>query len=199
MKLLIPFVVLLSLGFSMTLAQAAWLQDDFSDPRLASRQALRGEWKFEEGVASCVADPELYKAFANHGPILRWPCEFTDGTVEFEFKPQGCQRVVFTLNEDGHVFRISLADQDRSSIFGWIGRSSKENKSQPIANKGVPGIEELDGQWVKVKLVIQGDEGTIQLANYSAKLKHGSLARKKGEFTISFASGECAIRQVSIK
>ncbi|MDE0769796.1 MAG: hypothetical protein OSB19_15570 [Opitutaceae bacterium] len=89
---LAAFTLLLATSFG----QSAGFRDDFSDPKLEIRQALRGEWIFEDKVASCVSDPELYLEFKNHGPILRWPCEINDGTVEFEFKPQDCQRVVDT-------------------------------------------------------------------------------------------------------
>lgn len=183
---------------SLSQAQAGGFRDDFSRQKLENRQALRGDWKFKNNTASCISDPELYKKFANHGPILRWPATFTDGTVEFEFQPKSCQRVIITLNEDGHVFRISLSDEQRTRIFGWIGKSSKENKPKIIAKEGVPTSAQLDGKWVKVKLAIKGDTGEITIGDYSAKLKHGSLARKKGEFTISFAGGECAVRNVSV-
>ena len=199
MKLIRLYPAFLSLILPALLCEAKGFKDNFSDPKLEIRQALRGEWIFEDNVASCVSDPELYKEFANHGPILRWPVEMTDGTVEFEFKPQGCQRLVITLNGDGHIFRISLNDEQRTSIFGWIGKSSKENKSQTIAKKGVPTIASLEGKWTKLKLVIKGDKADIQIGDYSASLQHGSLARDKGEFTISFASGECAVRKVSVK
>lgn len=184
---------------SITLCQASILRDDFSGTDHATRQALRGEWVYHEGVASCVSDPELYKEFKNHGPILRWPTAFTDGTVEFEFKPKNCQRVVITLNEEGHVFRMALRDPGNSSIFGWIGRSSKENKSQVIAKEGVPSLDQLDGQWTQVKMTFTGDSARIQIGDYTANLKHGSIGRKKGEFTFSFAFGSCEIRGVSVK
>lgn len=189
----------LALLFSVASLQAGGFTDNFSKPEFEIRQALRGEWIYEDGVASCVSDPVLYKEFANHGPILRWPATFTDGTVEFELKPSGCQRVVITLNEDGHVFRISLREPEGTSIFGWIGKSSKENKSQTIAKEGVPPLASLDNQWTQVKLVTKGNTGHIQIGDYKATLKHGSIGRKKGEFTISFASGECAIRNVQVK
>jgi hypothetical protein len=199
MKTPLVLVILFLLITSTMITQAAGFVDDFSNPEFEIRQALRGEWVYEDGVASCVSDPVLYKEFANHGPILRWPATFTDGTVEFEFKPQGCQRVVITLNEDGHVFRISLREPAGTKIFGWIGKSSKENKAQDIAKEGVPPIASLEGQWTKVRLVTKGNTGHIQIGDYKAELNHGSIGRRKGEFTISFASGQCAIRNVMVK
>ena len=185
--------------FSILSSEADILKDSFSSPTHETRQALRGDWIFQNGVASCVSDPVLYKEFKNHGPILRWPTEFTDGTVEFEFKPEDCQRIVITLNEDGHVFRMSLREPENTRIFGWIGRSSKENKAKEIAREGVPPLKSINGKWTKVKMTFNGDRAQIQIGDYKADLKHGSIGRKKGEFTFSFAFGSCAIRGVSVK
>jgi hypothetical protein len=181
------------------------LMDDFSKADLKGRQALRGEWKFENKQASCVADPELYKKYKNHGPILRWsPAKpFMDGTVEMEFHPQKCQRVVITLNnKTGHVFRVALTDnaKTKTRIFGWAHPSKEKDKpSETLAQKGVPTSKDIDGQWVKFRLAISGNEAKVTIGKFSETLKHASIAREKGEFTISFASGECAVRNVNIK
>ena len=127
-----PIALLASLFtlFSLSTAFADGFKDDFSDSKLKTRQALRGEWTFQDGTAHCVADPELYKKFANHGPILRWPAKFTNGTLEFEFQPKGCERVIVTLNEKGHVFRMLFHEPQRTRFFGWIGQSSKNEQTK---------------------------------------------------------------------
>ena len=175
------------------------LTDDFSDPNSKSRSALRGEWEFKSNVASCIADPELYKKFNNHGPILRWPVKMTDGTVSFEFQAFEVQRLVLTFNDEGHVFRASFRDDGRSSIFGWIGQSSKENKPKTIRKDGVPSIKTLNGKlWAVCEIKIEGDSAHFRMGDYTADLKHPSIARKKGEFTISFASGRFSIRNFRV-
>lgn len=178
--------------------EGAGVADSFASAKHPSRQALRGDWKFVEGTASCVSDPELYKKFKNHGPILRWPVSFTDGVVEFSFRPQGCERIVITLNEDGHVFRIALSDEARTRIFGWVGRSSKTNKPKTIAKAGVPTSGSLDGRWVKVRMKFAGSRAEMRIGDYTAELKHASIGRKKGEFTLSFAGGSLAMRDVRV-
>jgi hypothetical protein len=178
---------------------AGGFSDDFSKPNSENRQALRGAWTFEQNVAHCVADPELYKKHQNHGPILRWAHAFTNGEIDFEIMPVDCQRLVFTLNDKGHVFRFSLSDAKRSRIFGWATQSSKENKPETLAQEGVPTLEALNQQWTKVHLAIKGDESDIRIGDYSAKLTHACLARSKGEVTISFAEGELSIRKVNVK
>ncbi len=173
------------------------LVDDFGSAKHPTRQALRGDWKFEGGVASCVADPELYKKYKDHGPILRWPVEFTDGTVTFEMKPKDCQRIVVTLNEAGHVFRCSLAADGRSRIFGWSG-PSKENKPTPIASDGVPSAKQLEDKWTPCEISIKGGKGEIRIGDFEGRFEHACFSRKKGEFTISFAFGDLAVRKVRV-
>lgn len=201
MQRLVYFTVFMALT-GVVVAETArtpGFQDDFSKQKLKSRQALRGDWKFENKTASCVADPELYKKYKNHGPILRWPAEFTNGTLEFEFKPQKCQRIVITLNEKGHVFRMSFKDKNQSRFFGWIGESSKTNKPKTVAQKDVPSLEKLDEKWIKAKIVFEGDTALVVYGDYKSKLTHKSIGRKKGEFTISFAEGQLSVRNVRLK
>jgi hypothetical protein len=196
MKHIIPFSFV---SFVLVpLVYAGGFHDDFSNPSLESRQALRGEWTFMDGAARCKADPKLYKKFNNHGPILRWSSEFTDGTLEFEFQPKNCQRVIITLNEKGHVFRMLFHDARRTRFFGWIGQSSKTNKPKIIVEEGVPTINDLNGKWVKSKIVFHGNTANITYGDYKVTLKHEAIGRKKGEFTISFASGELAVRNVRL-
>lgn len=106
-------IVSLSFVFLLTVSIAVGegYVDDFRSAKREGRPAERGEWEIRDGIANCVADPELYKMFKNHGPILKWPREFNDAKIEFEMKAEDCQRVVFTLNGDGHVFRVTLADE----------------------------------------------------------------------------------------
>lgn len=191
---------LLFLCFAPWLAAGvAGVRDDFASAEHPTREALRGEWTYAVNAATCVADPVLYQEFKNHGPILRWPCELVDGTLEFEVKPMGCQRLVITFNGDGHIFRISMRDDERSQIIGWVGRSSKENKGDPLAAIPLPKVTAIDGEWVAVKLVMAGGKGALSIGDYGIDLDHESLARLKQEFTISFASGSCAVRGVSVR
>ena len=101
-------------GFASNAADPALsIQDPFTKDSHPQRIAVRGDWQFENGVAACVADPELYKKFKNHGPIIRYPIAYGGGDgeqllVEFEAKPKDVSRLVVTLNGDGHVYRIIM-------------------------------------------------------------------------------------------
>jgi hypothetical protein len=123
--------LLASLFLSAPVAWADEFVDDFADAKLEGRLAERGEWKFASGIASCVADPELYEQFKNHGPILKWPREFNDATIEFEMKPTDCQRVVFTLNGEGHIFRVTLANETHDAPAG-TSKVPKERTSRRV-------------------------------------------------------------------
>ena len=126
---------------------------------------------------------ELYKKFKNHGPFLKWAREFRDAEIEFEMKAADCQRVVFTLNGDGHIFRITLADETEQSKLG----PSK-------VPTGMPDVPTINGKWVKVKLSVQGDHADLVIGDFKTSIQHASLVRDKNMVMLTFAHGELAVR-----
>ncbi|MGI9473522.1 MAG: hypothetical protein ACR2NZ_18415 [Rubripirellula sp.] len=199
--------------FAMSIAPA-WASagdviDNFSEAEFSGRSAERGEWQFQESQASCVADPELYKQFKNHGPIIKWPHDFKEGTVEFEMKPSDCQRVVFTLNGDGHVFRVTLADETATAaagpskvptrIIAWKTKSSKQNKGDSIKPEGMPDLSAVNDQWVKVRLKIDGSKATLGLNDFTTEIDHPALEREKTMVMLTFAFGKLTVRDFQLR
>ena len=178
--------------------------DDFRSAELEGRQAERGEWQFHNGVASCVADPVLYKQFKNHGPILKWPREFNDAKIEFEMKAEDCQRVVFTLNGDGHVFRVTLADERPNApagkskvptrIIAWATKSSKQNKGDTIKPEHMPDLPAVNGRWVPVQLTVTGNRAMLSIGDFQSEISHAALERGKNMVMLTFAHGELSVR-----
>ena len=178
--------------------------DDFRSPKLEGRLAERGEWQFQNGIASCVADPDLYKKFKNHGPILKWPRKFNDATIEFEMKAKDCQRVVFTLNGDGHIFRATLADERPDApagqsrvptrLIAWATKSSKQNKGDTIKPKQMPDLPAVNEQWVRVRLKVEGKHATLSIGEFQTEINHAAIARDKNMVMLTFAHGELSVR-----
>lgn len=187
-------------------ATQAW-GDDFDDPEFKGRQAERGAWQFNEGVASCVADPVLYKEYKNHGPILKWPRKFEDARIQFEMRARDCQRVVFTLNGDGHIFRVTLADERPDApagtskvptrLIAWATKSSKQNKGDTIKPEGLPDLSMVNDEWVKVNLGVKGKHAVLAIGDFQAEISHAALARDKSMVMLTFAHGEIAVRNFS--
>lgn len=198
------FLMIVAFTAQSTTCAADELSDDFSQVELKGRTAERGAWKFNDHQASCVSDPELYKKFKNHGPILKWSREFSDATIELEVKANDCQRVVFTLNGDGHVFRITLADETVNAnagaskvptrVIAWATKSSKENKGDTIKPKGLPDLPAVNDKWVKIRLAVKGDHADLSIGDFATKIRHDALARDKNMVMITFAHGELAVR-----
>lgn len=182
--------------------------DDFGDAKLEGRQAERGEWRFRNGIASCVADPDLYKRFKNHGPILKWPRELSDASILFEMKATNCQRVVFTLNGDGHIFRVTLADERPDApagmskvptrLIAWATKSSKQNKGDTIKPKSMPDLPAVNGKWVQVKLDVKGNRAMLTIGNFQTQINHAALARDKNMVMLTFAHGDLSVRKFRI-
>ena len=203
----ITFVLLLILDASTSIAGE--VVDDFQEPKFAARQAERGEWQIGDGQAHCVSDPQLYKQFKNHGPILKWPHEFKEGTVEFRMKPVDCQRVVFTLNGDGHVFRVTLADETPQATAGpskvptrmiaWATKSSKQNKGDTIKPTDMPELSRLNNQWVHVRLEINDSKAELKINDFVTNVDHPALLREKSMVMITFAHGELTVRDFRLQ
>lgn len=198
----------LLLAFS-TCAFAGEVIDSFESSDNSARLAQRGDWTFADGVAACESDPDLYKKYNNHGPIIRWQAEFTDAEIEFEMKASDCQRIVFTLNGDGHVFRmVSFAKTDsskakagkakrasqQSRLIAWGTKSSKENKGDSTLLEDFPTLDQINDQWVGFSLRVKDGKAQLKLGDASIDLEHVALGRDKKEATLSFAEGSIAIR-----
>ena len=205
----IPFCLPIAVLFATPFANCEEFTDDFRNKELKGRLAERGAWQFREGIASCVADPKLYKQFKNHGPILKWPREFNDATIEFEMKVENCQRVVFTLNGEGHIFRVTLADERPEApagkskvptrLIAWATKSSKENKGDTIKPENMPDIPAVAGKWVQVSLAVKGEQAKLAIGNFQTEITHAALSRDKNMVMLTFAHGELAVRNFRMK
>jgi len=205
---LLVFSLISSFAFCPN-ATADEMADNFATAELAGRIAERGDWKFAENTATCVADPELYKKYNNHGPIIKWEHDLKEGVVEMEFKATGCQRVVFTLNGEGHIFRVILMEDTKatakrpsapaSRILAWAEKSSKENKGDSFKPDGLPALTTMDGKWVKVKLTVKGEQANLSIGDFKTEIKHAALAREKNLVMLSFAEGEIAVRNFRVE
>ena len=180
------------------------LIDPFAAKKFEMREAERGDWSFQDGIASVVSDPVLYKKYSNHGPILKWAVDCSQGKTVFGMKPSGCQRVVFTLNGDGHVFRISFINPEKamspwqkkskSRMIAWAEKSSKTNKGDSLQPKDFPSLGALDDKWTQVSVDIHGDMASVAIGDFRTEIQHAAMQREKAQITISFASGSLQVR-----
>lgn len=184
--------------------------DDFESPQSPLREfdAGRGNWTFNNNVASATSTIALLEKNKKHGPIIKWPVTFRQGTIEFEMKPEQCQRVTLTLNGDGHVFRWVSTNRKPDSLFGdrrfdsaliaWATKSSKQNKGDFMDPKPLPHLDKLQDQWVKVRLEIDGDTGKLSIGDAQHTLQHAAMLREKTNITVSFGYGQLSIRNFGL-
>ncbi|MEM1441612.1 MAG: hypothetical protein AAGF67_04685 [Verrucomicrobiota bacterium] len=172
----------------------------FTDPfeaetKVSERRAVRGDWLIENGVASVTQDDELYKKYKDHGPIIFYDVATTDATFHYAVKPQGCKSVVFTLNgENGHIFRfVSAAQGTHFRAFPPGG----EKKS--IATGREKSWILPEGEWTPIKVVLAGPRATITFGDHEPVIiEEPSYERPKTNFSIGFAFGSLAIKEVRV-
>jgi hypothetical protein len=170
------------------------LKDDFSDPNLKTRRAMRGDWKFANGAATCAQDDALYKKFKDHGPIIFYDLPHTDATVRFSFKADGAKTFVFTANgEKGHVFRIVMSAAGASiRVFPPDGKA----KSIALATEKIPL---KSGEWIPVEVKLHGAKATVKIGEGPAKTyEHASLARAKTNLSVGFSFGTVSVKEFSV-
>lgn len=185
-------------------------EDDFSsaDSSVRTTDASRGQWTFRNNIASATCDPELFAKYKNHGPVIRWEAAFSQADIEFEMKSSDSQRVTFTLNGDGHVFRITLTDRTptakpkpsplETKIIAWATKSSKKNQGDVFQPDGMPDLASLKDRWVKVSLKIRGERVVVAIDDFKTSLAHQALLRDKNLIGLTFAHGKLAIRNFKL-
>lgn len=190
--------LLLLLGATAALAaDAPLLKDDFSDAKLATRRASRGDWTFADHTATCTQDDELYKKHKDHGPILFYDLAHTDAIIRFAFKPDAITKsVVFTCNgADGHVFRIVLGSRGA----GIRAFPPEEKDHQSIALGNEPTVLLKPGKWTPVTVDLRGPKAAVKIGDFSQTYEHASLSRPKTNLSIGFSFGTVSVKDVVVE
>ncbi len=179
------------LAFTALAADTVLLKDDFSDATLKARRAMRGDWKFANGVATCTQDDALYKKFQDHGPIIFYDLAHTDATVRFSFKAEGAKTFVFTANgEKGHVFRFVM--NATGTGIRAFPPEAKDHKSIALATEKLPL---KSGEWIPVEVRLRGAKATVKIGTGPAKTyEHASLARPKTNLSVGFSFGTLNVK-----
>ncbi|MBB5038444.1 hypothetical protein [Prosthecobacter dejongeii] len=193
MKRLIFAALLFS---SYLFAAEELLKDDFANPKLETRRASRGEWKFVEGIATCTQDDELYKKFKNHGPIIFYDLGYEDATIRFSYQADAAVKsLVFTSNgEDGHIFRFVTGP--KSTGIRAFPIDAKDHKSISLGTEG-PALK--PGAWVPVVVTLKGTKATVKMGDFEHTYEHSSLARPKTNLSIGFSFGTVRVKEVRVE
>lgn len=169
-------------------------KDDFSAGEKAGRRALRGDWKFTDGAASCVQDDELFKKLKNHGPILFYDLAHRDATVKFSFKPTDARSVVFTMNaEKGHVFRVGLSAKNMQV------RAFPPDSAEKAVVIATEAMTLKNNEWTAVEVSVRGEKATIRVGDRPAiEVSHATFSRPKSNLSIGFSYGSLAVKDLTV-
>jgi hypothetical protein len=177
-------------------ADVPLLKDDFSDAKLPTRRASRGDWKFADNTATCTQNDELYQKFKDHGPILFYDLAYTDAAIRFAFKPDATTKsVVFTNNGDGHIFRI---------VFSAAGASIRafppdEKDHKSIALGTEPTLKLKPGEWTAVSVEIRGTKATLKVGDFTKTYEHASIARAKSNLSVGLSFGTVSVKDLVVE
>lgn len=190
-----------SLALPFLLSTAVWakepiFKDDFdAATKVPERRAMRGDWQIDDGIARVTQDDELYKKYKDHGPILFYDVATTDATFRYAFKAEGCKTVVFTINGDGHVFRI-VSSEKGTSVRAFP--PSGEQKS--ISTSQQKDWTLKDGEWTEVEVMVDGETVTISFGEHEpVTVEHTSHANEKTNFSIGHSFGTLSVKNLTVE
>ena len=184
---------------SLPVCAETLVEDTFNSPKLAGRDLspTRGNWKLEDGIATCTQDDALFAKNKSHGPIIWYDTAFTDATVRFSIRAEKVAEL---------RLHRSMTRKATSSAW-WPGknphhvRAWKEQGHEATA-ESLPvkdGPKLAEGAWVQAELKFAGDTCTIAFGeNFKQTFTHPAIARKKTKLGLGFAFGTLSIRKVSI-
>jgi len=187
---------------------AVLVNDNFTQAEYPHRNAARGDWKIEGGVAAVTQDDELYRKYKNHGPIMIYTVPHTDATAVVEFRPEGCKAVVFTMDAEagGHAFRVRLMGEDPkspkrgSAIVTYAAKKPGAAKAEMIVlanKKDVPTLQ--DGEWTRLEVTVIGDTATVKIGDQSFRVQHERIAQDKKIAKLGFSFGALEIRKFELQ
>ncbi len=188
------FLLLTTAAFA---ADAPLLQDDFSDPKLETRRAMRGDWKFADHAATCTQDDELYKKNKDHGPILFYDLAYTDAALRFTVKPDAANKtLVFTANSaEGHVFRLVFSEAGMA--IRAFPPEEKDHKSISLGNEAMVKLK--PGEWTHLSVELRGTKATVKVGEFTKNYDHTSIARAKANLSVGFSYGTVSVKDLVVE
>ncbi len=183
------------------------IDDDYSSAEYSKRNAARGPWKIENGIATVKHDDELYKKYKNHGPIMIYNVPHTDAIVVVEVKPTDCKTVVFTMDaaEGGHAFRVKLRTQGKSKggpssqIVTYAAKKEGAEKAETIVLNSDDTPKLINNEWNRIEISVVGEKATFKLGDKTVQVKHPRIAQEKSIAKIGFAFGSLSLRKFSLE
>ena len=187
------FLLLATAAFA---ADAPLLKDDFLLPDFASRRALRGDWKFAEGSATCTQDDALYEKNKDHGPILFYELAYTDAVIHFAVKPDAANKMlIFTANgAEGHVFRLVFTP----TVMGVRAFPPEEKDHKSISLGNESAVKLKADAWTKVRVELRGSKATVKVGDFTKTYEHASIARAKTNLSVGFSYGTVSVTEMVV-
>lgn len=150
-------------------------------------RAARAPWE-AHGGALWVTAP----ANDEQGALLRGPCEFTSGTVEYEFNLRGPTRhaLRFRSPDSDTLFRVDITPAELV-VIKMTGEKHGTLNTTPL--------KLADGDWQKLQLTCQGETLSLALGAANVQIKDEVFGRAKAEVNFLVNGGTAGFRKFSME
>jgi len=166
------------------------VEEDFSSSVDKSWRVGKGDWKIVDGAwqgAELPAD--------KHGAVARYPLEFTDAVIEFDFRLDGAKGISLSLNDQkGHVGRLSI----NPAGFQVAKDDHDHDGPDQRAVLGMQAVEFKPGTWHHVRVEIAGRRMTAKIDDVEAGGEHELIAVTKANFGFTVAGQSASFKNLRV-
>lgn len=166
------------------------VEEDFSSSVAKSWRVAKGAWKIVDGAwqgAELPADM--------HGAVARYPLEFTDAVIEFDFRLDGAKGISLSLNDKkGHVGRLSI------NPAGFQVAKDDHDHAGPDERVvlGKQTVEYKPGTWHHVRVEVAGSQMTAKIDDVEAGGEHELIAVTKANFGFTVAGQSASFKNLRV-
>ncbi len=165
-------------------------QDDFREALDSSWVKVRGDWNLREGVLRGTQGGGDAQVAA-----LRAPLQLTDCLIEYELELP--ELATHSLRLQGAkqdvVFRIEVNGQ-RLAIVKQPSATEKQGNTVLASQR----LKLVPGAWVKLRVVIQGDEIFATIDKQVVHAKHEDIALNKTAFALLVQGKQVGFRNLTV-
>lgn len=164
--------------------------EDFSSSVAKSWRTAKGDWKIVDGAWQGAEVPADM-----HGAVARYPLEFTDAVIEFDFRHDGAKGISLSLNDKKeHVCRLSI------NPAGFQVAKDDHDHAGPDQRVilGKQAVDYKPGTWHHVRVEIAGPRMTAKIDDVEAGGEHELIAVTKANFGFTVAGQSASFKNLRV-
>lgn len=166
------------------------IEEDFSSSVAKKWRIAKGDWKIVDGAWQGAEVPADM-----HGAVARYPLEFTDAVIEFDFRLDGAKLISLSLNDaKEHVGRLSITPAGFQVLKDDHDHAGPDKR----VVLGKQAVEYKPGTWHHARVEIAGQRMTAKIDDVEAGGEHELIAATKANFGFTVSGQSASFKNLRV-